>query len=291
MKSVAQFRREKPAGLWICACLTAFFSVAIVPIVLAAAVSGQTSDKIKALQGERLAFDVVSIHLSDPNNDKQSMSVAPGKFEATISLRELIKRSYDLKDFQLVGLPRWADSAKYDIVAKDADTTDPSTLSPDQQDRYFEEQLQRLQSLLADRFGFRFHIGRKSVPVLLLVQTKGGAKLDPPKAGEMHRLYSQGPGQLACYSTSMDELASELSEFLPDQIVLNRTNLTGRYDFVLRWTPDDLKAGATGDASSAEATFPTLYTALQEQIGLRVESQRAPVDVLMVDGINRPTPD
>jgi uncharacterized protein (TIGR03435 family) len=190
-----------------------------------------------------------------------------------------------MRDFQVSGGPKWLDSAKYDIIAKSDEREDPSKLTPAQLDVFIARQQQRLQSLLADRFQLKFHSIEKELHVYALVVAKGGPKLQQPKADELHRLYTQGPGQLACFGASMSELAAELPEVGISRIVLDRTGLSGNYDFSLRWTPESLDGGTP----SPEASGPSIFTALQEQLGLKLESVTGPVQTLVVDHIERPS--
>jgi uncharacterized protein (TIGR03435 family) len=234
----------------------------------------------------RAAFEVATIKPSDPLNSHQHLSMSSGgRLNSTITVEALIERAYGIHDFQLLGAPKWASTAKYDIVAKSDEPEDPSKLTPDQQDAYIERQNQRLQSLLADRFQLKFHSGIRQLPVFALIVAKGGPKLRAPKTGEAHRLYTQGPGQLACFGASMSELAAEFSDLGVSRVVLDKTGLTGRYDFSLQWTPDD----SPGDASLPDSSGGSLFTALQEQLGLKLEPQKGPVEVVVIDHVARPS--
>ena len=238
------------------------------------------------VSGPRAVFEVATIKPSDPLNSHQHLSMWPGgRLNATITVEALIERAYGIHDFQLLGAPKWADAAKYDIVAKSDELEDPSKLTPDQQDAYIERQKQRLQSLLADRFQLKFHSDIRQLPVFALIVAKGGPKLRAPKTGEAHRLYTQGPGQLACFGASMSELAAEFPDLGVSRVVLDKTGLTGRYDFSLQWTPDD----SPSDAPVPDSSGGSLFTALQEQLGLKLEPQKGPVEVLVIDHVARPS--
>ena len=242
-----------------------------------AAPSAQTADKPK--------FEVASIRPSDPLNDHQRIENSGNTVRATVTVRSLIERAYGMRDFQVSGGPKWLDSAKYDIIAKSDEREDPTKLTPAQLDVFIARQQQRLQSLLADRFQLKFHSIEKELPVYALVIAKGGPKLRQPKVDELHRLYTQGPGQLACFGASMSELAAELPEVGISRIVLDRTGVSGNYDFSLRWTPESLDGGT----ASPEASGPSIFTALQEQLGLKLESATGPVQTLVIDHIGRPS--
>lgn len=256
------------------------------PIMFGLVGAAQKLPTSSDVSGPRAAFEVATIKPSDPLNSHQHLSMSSGgRLNATITVEALIERGYGIHDFQLLGAPKWASTAKYDIVAKSDEPEDPSKLTPDQQDAYIERQNQRLQSLLADRFQLKFHSGIRQLPVFALIVAKGGPKLRAPKTGEAHRLYTQGPGQLACFGASMSELAAEFSDLGVSRVVLDKTGLTGRYDFSLQWTPDD----SPGDAPLPDPSGGSLFTALQEQLGLKLEPQKGPVEVLVIDHVARPS--
>jgi uncharacterized protein (TIGR03435 family) len=234
----------------------------------------------------RASFEVATIKPSDPLGSHDQMSMAAGgMFRATLNLKDLIEKAYELREEQVEGGPKWMESARYDIVARSEDKGDMSKMSAAEQAAFLQRQLERLQRLLVDRFRLRFHEAMKDRPVYALVVAKGGAKLGVPKAGEAHRLYSQGPGQLACFGASMEEFADELQEDGVSRAVVNKTGLTGRYDFSLHWTPDEM----AGNAEGADANQGSLFTALQEQVGLKLVSEKAPVKVMVIDGLERPS--
>jgi uncharacterized protein (TIGR03435 family) len=230
-------------------------------------------------------FDVVSIRPSDPLNDHLKIQVSAGTLTATISIKTLIEQAYGIQDFQLSGGPGWLDSSKYDIIAKSSEMGDPSKLEPSQEEAYQERWGQMLQSLLIDRFQLKVHHSTKELPVYALVVAKGGPKLKDAKPHALAVLYTQTPGQLRCSGASMPAFAKELLELGLGRYVLDKTGLAGRYDFTLHWTPDaDLDGSASKDASG-----PSLFTAVQEQLGLKLESTRGPVPTLVIDHVERPS--
>jgi bla regulator protein blaR1 len=240
--------------------------------------------QILRANGPMPSFDVATIRPSDPLNSHESISVLPGgTLNATTTTKTLIERAYGIRDFQLVGGPKWLDSVPYTIVAKSSTPVDPRTLKPEQQNSFYEGQMLRIQSLLADRFHLKVHTTTKEMPVFALVVAKGGPKLHTPKPGEAHRLYSSGPGRLACYGASMSELADELPDDGVTRIVVDRTGLTGRYDFWINWTPDEISDGAPGNSG------PSIFTAMQEQLGLKLVPTRGPAEVLVIDHIEPPS--
>ena len=239
-----------------------------------------------AFAQDKATFEVATIKPSNSLGSHEHMSMsAGGMFNATITVKNLIERAYGVRDYQLLDAPKWVESAKYDIVAKSDAIDDPSKMTPEQQDAFIARQQGMLQSLLADRFQLRLHRVTKVMPVYVLVVAKSGPKLAPPKAGETHRLYTQGPGKLACYGASMEEFAAELPDIGVSRKVLDKTGLSGRYDFSFHWTPEESAA----DASPADSSGGSLFTALQEQLGLKLEPQKGPVDVMVIDHIDRPS--
>jgi len=184
--------------------------------------------------------------------------------------------AFNSLDNEFVGVPGWAKTEKFDIDAKvDAsDLTAYGKLAIDQRRLM-------MQALLADRFKLRARREAREQPVLALVVTKGGVKFResttvptyPTPALEF------GHGHLAGVGT-MSELVSALTQSV-GRTVVDRTGLSGRYDFTLDWTPDR--------DTSAEETAPPLYTALAEQLGLKLEPQKGLVDVLVIEAVQRPT--
>jgi uncharacterized protein (TIGR03435 family) len=191
------------------------------------------------------------------------------------SLKFLVQYAYDLHGFQLEGAPAWMSSTRFDIVAK-TETTSAPAHSQD-----LEATLRlvrtRLQSLLADRFQFRAHKGTMEMPVYGLVVAKGGPKLE---VSTSNTGFSTGRGQFLCSDSSMDDLASLLSGVM-DRMVLDQTRLTGDYKFSLRWTPEE--------SPNPNPDLPGIFTAIQEQLGLKLVPTKGPVEMLIIDHVERPS--
>jgi uncharacterized protein (TIGR03435 family) len=179
--------------------------------------------------------------------------------------------AFQLQDSQIAGGPSWLESDRYDIEAK---TGRPEKIAPDQMP-------QLMQDLLGERFHLKFHRETREIPVYALTVARSGPRLKPAAEGETAGMNTH-PGsktsQTVATASTMDLLAKYVGNRV-GRIVIDKTGLTGVYDFTLTWAPD----------SAADSTAPSLPTALQEQLGLRLESQRAPVEVLVIDSISRPS--
>jgi len=239
-----------------------------------------------------LKFEVASIKPNNSGDARTSMMPYPeGRLTVeNNSLKQLVRSAFGVKDFQLTGGPKWFDADRYDIVAK---AEGPAT----------REQLMRmLQSLLVERFKLSFHRETKQMPVFNLVVAKRGqlgpnlathiAGTGTPRSFPIHG----PPGHMDGSDATMPQLAASLSGTTGDRLVLDRTGLTGSYDFTLVWTPEQLPLppGVPPEVlenlpNRPSADGPSLSTALQEQLGLKLESGRGPVEIIVIDGAERPS--
>ncbi len=187
------------------------------------------------------------------------------------TVQYLIRSAYRVQADQVVGGPAWLDSDRYDIDAKTGGT---EKISPEQ----FRAMLQ---NLLADRFGFRAHRETRQMTAFVLVADKGGTKLREDTEGGGNRLNTDrasGKAVLTGTGVSMEQLSGYIGDKL-SRVVIDKTELKGVYDFTLEWDPEQAP-GETG---------PSMFTGLREQLGLRLESQKTPVDVLVIDSVGRPS--
>ncbi len=201
----------------------------------------------------------------------------------------MIKLAYNVHARQIEGGPAWLDSAKYDTVGR-----------PDTPGRPSRDQMKlMIQKLLADRFQLKFHTEKRELPVYAMVVLKTGAKITV-SAGDPNAFpgigFAQGPGVLSLIgdNTTLDGMANALRSNILDKPVVNQTGLTGRYDFNLRWTPDagqwanfGVLAPAAPPADSDAP--PDIFAAFQQQLGLKLESTKAAVDVMVIEKIERPS--
>ena len=273
-----------------------FLSVALVsPAIraqnmpLPSAVLSESKDADVKLPG----FDVASV--KENKSDSHSMRwmyTADGVSMTNLSLANLIADAYNIKQYLISGGPSWVNSDSFDIDAK-VDAADVGTykkLSPAQHRLM-------MQKLLADRFHLAAHIETKTLPVYDLVVASGGSKLkpaaldpqpppdtntsDPPKPRGMIRM---GRGTVELQDMPFGALVEQLG-YAVNRTVINKTGLTGKYDLSLKWTPDDQDPADTSSDNQA----PHLFTALQEQLGLKLEPSKGPVDTLVIDHVEMPT--
>jgi|HubBroStandDraft_1064217.scaffolds.fasta_scaffold01177_3 bla regulator protein BlaR1 len=254
-------------------------------------------------------FDVVSIKPNHDSGGHFRFGNDPGRLVAeNVTLKFLLQIAYRVKDAQILGAPAWTSSDRYNIEAKSDDSSADMLrkLSDDEQET---QARLMLQSMLADRFKLALHHEMKELPVYVLVVAKNGPKFHesadtpdapapsgPPAPNEpqrRHTLRMNGPGNVSAIAQNLDIFADVLSHQL-GRPVLNKTGLKGDYDFTLKWTPDEGRAqmpgGPPGEATpSADANGPSIFTALQEQLGLKLELQKGPMDTIVIDHVDRPS--
>lgn len=238
-------------------------------------------------------FDVASIHLSSATDDHHHIynDVHQSQFHTVnLSLRDLIQFACALPKSQILGGPDWLDSAVYDIDARSGPTVD-AQLHALSSDAAAQQKRLMVQALLADRFALVAHNETRQLPVFALVLAKGGPKFKPSDADGTSIGTTTGTAGSRIHVQGSDDtiglLARELAQSL-GRVVLNQTGLTGCYDLTLRWTPDDRPTPMVNGAPDPSAP-PGLFTAIEEQLGLKLESTRGPVPVLVIDHVDRPT--
>lgn len=256
----------------------------LLPGVLACAMLGASHASAQeapaiATAERRPSFEVASIKPSKPYSRGLDWDDSPGRVSiAGYNLRQLIRAAYGLKsNAQVVGGPKWIDTARFDIVAK-ADDAETAKMQKMSDTDWVGERSLMLQSLLAERFRLTVSRDTRALPVYALVVTKSGSKLKAAKPDEGSDLSGWG-GHLEATATTMSAFADYLNGVreLADRVVLNRTSLTAAYDFNLDWARD------RGDGGSQDSEFPGLYTALEEQLGLKLAPEKAPVEVVVVE--------
>jgi len=211
------------------------------------------------------SFDVASVRPSQPGANGTNVLCESGRFTVYRStVKSLIQLAWRVRDVQVIGGPGWIESDEFYIAAKG----DPA--ANDNQCRAM------VQALLVDRFKLTLHQETRQLPVYALVVGPRGAKFHESEASTRPDV-AGGLGQLKATKVSTVILAQTLTRLL-DRPVLDLTGLTGRYDFKLEWTPD-------GDA---DGTGGSVFAAVQEQLGLRLESKTGPIEVIVIDHVEKP---
>jgi len=206
-----------------------------------------------------------------------------------VTVNWMIKLAFNVHAHQISGGPAWLDSERYDTVGK-----------PDIPGQPNRDQMKLMvQKLLADRFQLRFHIEKKELPVYAMVVAKSGPKITV-SAGDPNDFpgigFGREPGVLSLVgrNTGLNGVANGLQSNILDKPVVDQTGLTGRYDFTMRWTPDatqwaNFGVPATANPNDLDAP-PDIFTAFEQQLGLKLQPTKAVVDVMVIDRIERPSP-
>ncbi|HEV2322629.1 MAG TPA: M56 family metallopeptidase [Terracidiphilus sp.] len=296
--------RRLMLGVFAFAALAAPFAVGLMH-------SARIRAQLVKARGSLPSFEVATIKPSHflTNNNFFNIGIRPAEFTTqNLSLARLLRVAYSVKsDSQIQNLPRWADTERFEIDARipDAEVAKMGNLSPDQR---FEEYQLMIQSLLADRFKLKVSTQMKELPIYALVVDRGGEKMesvavlrDPRKqrAGEV-RLFER-KGELTASAISTARLCQWLSGTpeAASRPVIDDTGLKGRYTFTLRWTPlatfapresDNNGGQEPAGALAIQSSGPSLFTAVENQLGLKLVAKRAPVEVLVIDKLEQPSP-
>lgn len=272
--------------------------LAMFAVTANAAAFGQTQQ-----QPARPEFEVASIKLHASTDNRAFVQALQGRLVMeNFSLKQLILFAYDIPNNQVVGVQGWMDSSHYDIQA----TTDSSRTAK-------QVEGPMLQSLLEDRFHLEVHRETMERPVYELTVEKGGVKMQLSKEGSC-TLYSMdspppvpasnAPRPIYCdfphlsgdglnwtldgTGVTVRRLATTLSRSGLDRPVNDRTGLTGGFDLRLQWTADTPER-APGSVALDNPTGPSIFTALKEQLGLKLESAKGPVEILVIDHVQKPS--
>ena len=261
------------------------------------------------------AFEVASVKPNKSGDGRVMFGLQPGgRFNATnVTLRMLLRQAFNVQESQIVGGPDWMTSDRFDIVAK----------APEGE--FTAERMRpMLQSLLAERFKLAFHNETRDMAIYALVKARADGKLGPnltpaavdcaavmrgrraggpppalPQPGQkMECGFMIGPGRMNAGGMPLANLAQTLSPQV-GRIVVDKTELTGNYDFELTYSLEGLGSVfpgggpplVNGAPAPVDPNQPNLFTALQEQLGLKLDSQRGPVDVVVIDRVEQPIAD
>jgi len=239
--------------------------------------SPQSSNTQNAVAAETApSIEVAVIKPHDPNSYHNNFSFRGDRFsldDQTVS--RLIAFGWAINQNQIVDAPNWIRDEHYDIDGKTSATADPT----------IPEQQQMIRKILADRFGLRFHREKRELAVYALVVAKGGPRLVPAaQPNAQPGQHNEGHGMQTTRSFTSAAMSDFVltMQFFPDRPIVDQTGLTGRYDIKLTYT--------YGDASNSDPDAPPpLFTALQEQLGLKIKPTKSATDVLVVDHVERPS--
>jgi uncharacterized protein (TIGR03435 family) len=241
-----------------------------------------------------LAFEVASIKPNATGDNRVMMQAAPGgRMNMTgVTMKLLMRNAFRVQDFQIIGGPAWMEADRWDIQTKAEENASPAQVN------------EMLQTLLADRFQLKFHKETRELSVYELVIAKGGAKLQEtkpdgaPMAGPRGEVLGRGAmvvgrSQLAGSGMTITQLSSMLANTL-GRTVIDKTGLTGNYDVRLSWTPEPGQGGLVGGGGAPpppvdpDAAAPSIFTAIQEQLGLKIDSGKGPVEVYVIERAEKP---
>jgi uncharacterized protein (TIGR03435 family) len=204
---------------------------------------------------------------------------------ANNDVKRMICWAYDIHPEQVIGAPEWTETERFDITAIPDGEGQPN---------YYQYKAM-LQKLLADRFKLKFHHDSKVFSVFVVTVAKGGPKMTPTAIDDPNAqpgMFFSGNGVWPGSNISMKDFANMMQRNILDRPVVDRTGLKGRYDFLLKYTPDETQARATGlGAAPAERTDqpPDLFTAVQQELGMKLESTKAAVETYVIDHVERPS--
>lgn len=232
-------------------------------------------------------FEVATIKPSQPDRPGQAFLWRGDRFTTiNTTLMSIVCFAYDVQQKQVVGAPDWIGTEKFDIEGKPDTPGTPSR----------EQMRSMVTKLLADRFQFKFHSDKRELSAYVLAPGKTGPKMTKDEANRngLPGLFFSQLGDLHVANATMADFAHLMQSAVLDRPVVDRTGLAGKFDFELKWTPDESQFGSMGMRPPAPSNTPDspppLFTAIEEQLGLKLESQKAQVDVMVVDRIDRPSP-
>ncbi len=229
-------------------------------------------------------FEVATIKPSKPDQQGKGFLVRGGQFSTmNTSLSDLMTFAYGIHAKQILNGPSWVETEKYDLAAKPNGDGQPN-------DKQWKAMIQKL---LAERFKLAFHRDKKELGVYAIVVSKTGVKMTKSQGDPngLPALFFRGLGVLPAMNATMADFAGVMQSAVLDRPVVDHTELAGRWDFTLTWTPDEFQFGGLGiklPPPSKDATAPDLFTAFQEQLGLKLESTKAPAEVFVVDHVEKP---
>jgi bla regulator protein blaR1 len=253
-----------------------------------------------------VGFELASIKPSDPAALGMQIDLSPGGlFTAkNVTVKILIEQAYDVRDFQISGGPGWLSTERYDIAAKGdgsgVSEDDMRKMTEEQRNRFQEQFRLKVRALLADRFQLKVHQETKELPVYALIVAKNGPRIQAatddgsPGGGLSMRRGDAGKAEITGKKVALAPLVQLLSNQV-GRTVLDRTGLKGNYDFKMTFAPDlglgqqppGPRDGGADRPPAVDTDGPSIFTALQEQLGLKLDAQKGPVEVVVIDGVQK----
>jgi uncharacterized protein (TIGR03435 family) len=234
------------------------------------------------------SFEVATIKPTKPGEQGTYLTVRGTELVVVnFSLSGLIKFAYELQDKQIVGAPDWVTSDKWDINAKPDTPGQPNVA----------QMKEMVQKLLADRYALTFHKDQREMGAYVLTVGKDGAKMkqNTGNPNGLPGLFFGPIGTLHVMNATMENFTGLMQSAVLDRPVVDRTGLDGKWDFTLKWTPDESQFAGMGvkvppPAADVTDAPPPLFTAIQEQLDLKLEAQKTNVPVLIIDHVAPPSP-
>jgi len=241
------------------------------------------SERLKPMRKDASpGFEVATIKLSDPADTSSGFQIRGIHVHAEReTLRAMIMFAYGIHPRQIFNAPAWADADYFDVDGLPDELGEPSL----DQMRYM------YRKLLADRFHLSCHTEKKELVVYVLSVSKNGHKLARSEQGlsDFPDQTMHGRGNLTERNATMPEFAGMLQGAILDRPVLDQTKLEGRFDFMLKWTPDPAQLSGRANPSDDPNAPPDLFAAMQQQLGLKLEATKALADVLVIDKVEKPS--
>lgn len=253
-------------------------------VLICVAQIGLTQTVPTMAPGAKPGYEVATIKPSQPDEQRAVQVVGARLVTRATSLVDLMMFAYGVHPSQIANGPEWMKAEKFDVVIQPNLPGRPSTA----------QMRSIVQQVLRDRFKLEFHHAQRELPVYRLVAVKGGPKLAATtKDEQVSNTAAVGfaPGRLMVSNATMGEFASLMQRYVRlERPIVDHTGIAGKYDFKLDWTPDFSQLdGTKPQPMKGDANAPSLYTAIQEQLGLKLEAAKEPAEVFVIDHVETPS--
>ena len=254
--------------------------IIVVGLLTGSAVAQTPSHSPQEVTTSPLTFQIATIKPSRPDEAKRMMTRGSQFLTNGTSVVDLLKYAYSLHEQEIAGGPEWLKTEKFDVVA------DAETQSKPSSDEY----KRMVQELLRRRFRLGAHNETRELSVFEIVPAKGGPKLQNSKWPD-NRVPTAGyaPGQLSAANATVADFATFLQRFVTDRPVVDESGIKGKFDLTLRWTPEDTGPIERSQDVDANSSLPGIFTAIQEQLGLKLQLAKRPTPVFVIDTIELPS--